>query len=151
MSAQRSSHTKQDPSSSDWSSCGSSIGGEPPVLVQMNAHDLTVVSLKDNANAIEAACKLDLGKGIFESNVSELDFCTNTLLFDIKNLKEWAKDESSPGVPLDMKLLRPKTRKDPLGTVLIIGSVALHIIMSLPSKYCVANSCIDPTTSQSIS
>lgn len=77
--------------------------------------------IKDNANAIEAACKLDLGKGIFESNTSELDFCTNTIIFDINNLKEWAKDESAPDVPFDMKVLRPKIRKDPLGTVLIIG------------------------------
>ena len=29
-------------------------------------------------------------------------------------------------MPLDIKLLRPKIRKDPLGTVLIIGSVVLQ-------------------------
>ena len=47
----------------------------------------------------------------------------NTIIFDIKNLKKWAKDEKSPDVPFDMMALRPKIRKDPLGTVLIIGSV----------------------------
>ena len=83
-----------------------------------------MVSIKDNAKAIEAACKLDLGKGVFESNLSELDFCTKTIIYDISNLEKWAKDEKSPDVPFDMKLLRPKIRKDPLGTVLIIGSVA---------------------------
>lgn len=68
---------------------------------------------------------LDLGKGVFESNLSEIDFCTNTIIYDINNLRKWAKDEGSPDVPLDMKVLRPKIRKDPLGTVLIVGSVAL--------------------------
>lgn len=86
---------------------------------------LTGFSLKDNANAIETACKLDLGKGIYESNLAELDFCTNTIIYDINNLGTWAKDEKSPDVPFDMMVLRPKIRKDPLGTVLIIGSVAL--------------------------
>lgn len=106
--------------------------------------------MKDNANAIEAACKLDLGKGIYESNLSELNFCTSTLIYDINNLEKWARDESSPDVPIDMMVLRPKIRKDPLGTVLILGSVALTT-MSRPSEYSVADSCIDPTTSQSIS
>ena len=91
---------------------------------------MTIYSLKDNANAIEAACKLDLGKGSFEANLAELDFCTNTIIYDINNLKKWAKDEKSPDVPLDMMILRPKIRKDPLGAVLIIGSVALHVILS---------------------
>ena len=86
--------------------------------------------MKDNANAIETACKLDLGKGVFESNLAELNFCTATLIYDINNLRKWAKDESSPDVPLDLKVLRPKIRKDPLGNVLIIGYVALKISMS---------------------
>ena len=86
---------------------------------------------------------------MFESNISELNFCTNTIIYDINNLEKWAKDESSPDVPFDMMALRPKIRKDPLGAVLIIGSVALNIAVSSPSKL-VADSCIDPTTSQSI-
>ncbi|CAD6567057.1 MAG: hypothetical protein ASARMPRED_000482 [Alectoria sarmentosa] len=77
--------------------------------------------LKDNAKAIETACKLDISKGVFESNISELNFCTNTIIYDINNLEKWAKDESSPDVPFDMMALRPKIRKDPLGAVLIIG------------------------------
>ena len=112
---------------------------------------LTVASLKDNANAIEAACKLDLGKGIFETNISELNFTTNNIIYNINNLEKWARDEGSPDVPLDMMVLRPKIRKDPLGTVLIIGSVALNIAMSWLSEYSVADSCVDPTISQSIS
>jgi len=79
--------------------------------------------LKDNANAIVAACKEDLGKGSFEANLGELDFCTNTIIYDCNNLQKWAKDESAPDIPLANQLLRPKIRKDPMGCVLIIGYV----------------------------
>ena len=75
------------------------------------------------------ACRLDLGKGIFEANLTELDFTCNNIIYIINHLRQWAKDEAAPDVPLDMKVLRPKIRKDPLGTVLIIGSVVLHIVM----------------------
>ena len=91
---------------------------------------------------------LDLGKGVFESYLSELDFCTTTILYDINNLEKWAKDESSPDVPLDMMVLRPKIRKDPLGTVLIIGFDTIYISRA---KWSVIDSCTDPTTSPSIS
>ena len=100
---------------------------------------LTGPSIKDNANAIEAACKLDLGKGVFETNLAEIDFCTNSIIYDINNLRKWAKDEKSPGVPLDMMMLQPKIRKDPLGAVLIIGSVALDPDIPSHSKCSVAN------------
>ena len=88
---------------------------------------------------------------MFESNLTELDFCTKTLIYDINNLENWAKDEKSPDVPFDMKILRPKIRKDPLGTVLIIGSVAPNTIMYWPSGSSVAHSCIGPIISLSIS
>jgi len=77
----------------------------------------------DNANALETACKQDLGKGKFEANIGELDFCTNTIIYICDNLKKWAKDEKAPDIPLANKLLSPKIRKDPLGCILIIGFV----------------------------
>ncbi|KAL6721377.1 Hexadecenal dehydrogenase [Lecanora helva] len=77
--------------------------------------------LIDNADAIAAACKQDLGKGKFETDLAELDFCTQTILFNCKHLEKWAKDETAPDIPLANKLLFPKIRKDPLGCVLIIG------------------------------
>ena len=82
---------------------------------------LTELRLKDNADAITLACKKDLGKGHFEVNLTELDFCTNTIIYVCDNLKKWAKDETAPDIPLANKLLFPKIRKDPLGCVLIIG------------------------------
>lgn len=77
--------------------------------------------LKDNSNAIAVACKKDLGKGEFETGVTELDWCTNDIILVNNNLKTWAKDETAPDIPLTNKLVSPKIRKDPLGAVLIIG------------------------------
>ena len=128
--ARPSSHTRRGRSNSDWSSCENSTGGEYCFTLPNQHESLTIASLKDNANAIETACKLDLGKGVFEANLAELNFCTTTIIYDINNLRKWAKDESSPDVPLDLKVLRPKIRKDPLGNVLIIGYVAPNISMS---------------------
>lgn len=87
---------------------------------------MTIGSLIDNTNALERACKQDLGKGKFEANVVELDFCTNTIIYICNNLKKWAKDERAPDIPLADKLLSPKIRKDPLGCVLIIGFAHHH-------------------------
>lgn len=77
--------------------------------------------LVDNADAIAQACKIDLGKGHFEANLMELDFCTNTCIYCCDNLDKWAKDETAADIQLANKLLFPKIRKDPLGCVLIIG------------------------------
>ena len=79
--------------------------------------------LVDNADAIAQACKIDLGKGHFEANLMELDFCTNTCIYCCDNLDKWAKDEPAADIQLANKLLFPKIRKDPLGCVLIIGYV----------------------------
>jgi beta-apo-4'-carotenal oxygenase len=45
----------------------------------------------------------------------------NDIIFMSNNLARFAKDESPPDVALTNKLFSPKIRKDPLGTVLIIG------------------------------
>ena len=82
---------------------------------------LTSPRLKDNADAITDACKQDIGKGKFEANVAELDFCLNTIIYVCDNLRRWAKDEKAQDIPFANKLLSPKIRKDPLGCVLIIG------------------------------
>lgn len=116
-------------STSGLCSYGSSIGGEciqshrpHRQLFQANC---IFTRLRDNEPAILEACKKDLGKGIFESIVTEVDWCANDIIFCCDNLAKWAKDESAADIPLSNKLLRPKIRKDPLGCVLIIGFVKL--------------------------
>ncbi|MCJ1462761.1 hypothetical protein MMC07_001364 [Pseudocyphellaria aurata] len=79
-------------------------------------------SMKDNEDALIAACQQDIGKGPFEAFVTEIDWCTNDILFVCKNLEKWAKDEKAPDIPLTMAALSPKIRKDPLGCVLVIGA-----------------------------
>jgi len=77
--------------------------------------------LTDNAAAIVEACKRDLGKSVFETYLTEIDWCRNDVLYVCKNLAKWAKDESAPDMTLPNRFLSPKIRKDPLGCVLIIG------------------------------
>ncbi|CAO1602891.1 Hexadecenal dehydrogenase [Xanthoria calcicola] len=78
--------------------------------------------IKDNEAAIVQACKEDLGKPVFETYLSEIDWCTNDIIFVTQNLQKWMKDEKAPDIPLANKLLSPKIRKDPLGAILIIGT-----------------------------
>ena len=79
--------------------------------------------LTDNEAAIVEACKQDLNKSVYETYISEIDWCRNDALFVCKNLEKWAKDESAPDIPLMNRLVSPKIRKDPLGCVLIVGYV----------------------------
>lgn len=79
--------------------------------------------LKDNEAALLEACKRDIGKGTFETMLTEISWCQNDIVFVCKNLAKWAKDERAPDMPLTNYLLSPTIRKDPLGCVLIIGYV----------------------------
>ncbi|KAF1950616.1 aldehyde dehydrogenase [Byssothecium circinans] len=79
-------------------------------------------ALKDNADLISEACKLDLGKPSTETYMGELGWCMNDCVFMQKNLARFAADESAPDIALTNKFFGPKIRKDPLGAVLIIGA-----------------------------
>ena len=81
--------------------------------------------MKDNEDAIAAACKKDLGKGGFETYLTETGWCTSDIVFVNNNLEKWMKDESAEDIPLTNKFLSPTIRKEPLGCVYIIGYVQL--------------------------
>ncbi|KAL8862588.1 MAG: hypothetical protein Q9178_001086 [Gyalolechia marmorata] len=87
--------------------------------------------IKDNEAAILQACKEDLGKPEFETFLTEIDWCTNDIVFVTQNLEKWAKDEKAPDIPLANKLLSPRIRKDPLGAVLIIGTYNFPVNLSI--------------------
>lgn len=87
--------------------------------------------LVDNTDAIIEACKKDLGKPIFETVLSELDWCKNDIVFTTKNLAKWMKDESAPDMALTNKLFSPRIKKDPLGTILVIGAYNFPVQLSL--------------------
>ena len=52
-------------------------------------------------------------------------------MFVTKNLEKWMKDESAPDIPLTNSLLNPRIRKEPLGTVLVIGAYNFPVQLSL--------------------
>ncbi|TVY20370.1 Beta-apo-4'-carotenal oxygenase [Lachnellula arida] len=87
--------------------------------------------LHDNIEALTEACKNDLGKPAFETGISEIDWCMNDIIFVTKNLEKWAKDESPPDMDLPNKLFSPRIRKEPLGTVLVIGAYNFPVQLSL--------------------
>lgn len=80
-------------------------------------------ALHDNKELVFAACKHDLNKSDMETYMGEYTFCLNDIVFLSKNLARWAKDEKAADIPLMNKLMNPRIRKDPLGTVLVIGYV----------------------------
>ena len=77
--------------------------------------------MKDNEELIAEACKKDIGKSQFETYLTEIGWCMNDIVFMSQNLARFAKDEAAPDIALTNKFFGPKIRKDPLGTVLIIG------------------------------
>ncbi|KAF2475341.1 aldehyde dehydrogenase [Lindgomyces ingoldianus] len=87
--------------------------------------------LSDNKDLIIEACKKDLGKPTFETYLTEVSWCMNDIVFMSKNVARFAKDESAQDIPLTNRLFAPKIRKDPLGTVLIIGAYNFPIQLSI--------------------
>ena len=80
--------------------------------------------LRDNEEALFEALRLDLGKPGFESYAGEVGWCQNDIIYVCDRLEKWAGDEKPADVPLLNAPLSPRIRKDPLGVVLVIGSVA---------------------------
>ncbi|KAG0645898.1 Beta-apo-4 -carotenal oxygenase [Hyphodiscus hymeniophilus] len=87
-------------------------------------------AIDDNKDALVEALRLDLGKPTFESFLSEIDWCKNDIVFVTKNLNKWMKDESAPDMPLTNSLLNPRIRKEPLGTILVIGAYNFPLQLS---------------------
>jgi beta-apo-4'-carotenal oxygenase len=82
-------------------------------------------SIKDHEEDIVRACALDLHKPRFETEIAEISWLLNDIVFTTRNLHKWVKDEKAQDIDLPYKFMRPKIRKDPLGCVLVIGYVLL--------------------------
>ncbi|KAF1809234.1 aldehyde dehydrogenase [Eremomyces bilateralis CBS 781.70] len=87
--------------------------------------------IKDNTDLLTEACKRDLGKPAYETYLSEVGWVMNDIVFMQNNLEKWAKDESPPDIPLMNKGLKPRIRKDPLGTTLVIGAYNFPVQLSI--------------------
>ncbi|KAH0566514.1 hypothetical protein GP486_000095 [Trichoglossum hirsutum] len=87
--------------------------------------------LKDYEAALVEACKLDLGKPSFETSTGEVMWCQNDIIFVCKNLKKWIADEKAPDIDVKHAMVNPRIRKEPLGTVLVIGAFNFPVQLSL--------------------
>ncbi|KAH9207563.1 Aldehyde/histidinol dehydrogenase [Leptodontidium sp. 2 PMI_412] len=88
-------------------------------------------AIDDHAPALLEACKLDLGKPVFETYVTEIDWCKNDIVFITRKLAGWMKDEKAPDISLINTVMNPRIRKEPLGTVLVIGAYNFPVQLSL--------------------
>lgn len=79
-------------------------------------------ALKDHEDEALEACKKDLGKPGNEAFITEIGWVYKDIFFALENLDKWAAAESVAEVETLFKiLLKPRVRKEPIGTVLIIG------------------------------
>lgn len=87
--------------------------------------------LKDEEPALLEALKLDIGKSAHEAYLTEIDWVLNDILFMTKNLERFMKDEKAEDTALTNLPLRPRIRKDPIGTVLVIGAYNFPLQLAL--------------------
>ncbi|KAI5286707.1 hypothetical protein KEM54_006575 [Ascosphaera aggregata] len=88
-------------------------------------------ALKDREEKFLAAAKKDLNKPAYETLLTEYLFVLNEIIFVCDNLKKWMKPEKLDDVDLTFSIMRPVARKDPLGTVLIIGAYNFPFLLTL--------------------
>jgi beta-apo-4'-carotenal oxygenase len=90
-------------------------------------------ALEDYKPQLLAALAQDLHKSDFEALLTEIDWLKKDCLFMLDNLEKYTKDEKlgSPDVPATFSMMKFRVRKEPLGTVLIIGPYNLPVQLLL--------------------
>ena len=89
--------------------------------------------VKDYENEFLAASKKDMGKPDMEVFMGETVFGKTDILHVLKHLDSWAKDEKDTSLPLTMFAMSAKVRKEPYGSVLIIGYVPSLLLATWPN------------------
>ncbi|RFU29923.1 hypothetical protein B7463_g6429, partial [Scytalidium lignicola] len=87
--------------------------------------------IADNQEVLVEALKSDLRKSEYESFLSEIIWCQNDIIFMSKNLAKFMKDEPAPHIAFTNSLLNPRIRKEPIGTILIIGAYNFPLQLSI--------------------
>lgn len=90
-------------------------------------------AVTDHTPQIEEAMRLDLRKSRYETVFTEIDWIRNNIMFMLKHLDSWTKEErlGSPFVPLHFKPNNVRIRKEPLGAALIIGTYNFPFMLSV--------------------
>lgn len=88
-------------------------------------------ALKDAEPALFEACQLDLGKGTYETYLTEVGWVLNDILFMVKNLARFMREEKAEDTSLTNMAMSPRIRKEPLGAVLVIGAYNFPLQLSL--------------------
>ena len=78
-------------------------------------------AIADHEKELLEACQRDLGKGVFEAMLSEINWVQNDIIFMTQHIEKWMKDEKPADIAFSNRLVSPRIRKDPLGVVLVIG------------------------------
>ncbi|KAI1081307.1 aldehyde dehydrogenase [Whalleya microplaca] len=85
----------------------------------------------DYTEKFQAALKQDLRKPPQDAILSEIGHAINDLNLALKKVKTWVKDDRDLDYPLTFSPLKPRIKKEPLGTVLIIGPYNFPMMLTL--------------------
>lgn len=97
--------------------------------------------LQDNQDAIAHAVAQDLGRSKFETVFAELMLTVKETVHAVNKIKFWAKNERvDRGLPWVFH--RPHIRKEPKGTVLVIGAWNYPIVSKAVFQSSAVDACI---------
>lgn len=87
--------------------------------------------ITDYSENFQAALKKDLNKAPHDALLSEIGHCIQDLNMILKTLKKWVKDDTDIEYTWMYTAVKPRIRKEPLGTVLIIGPYNFPMMLNL--------------------
>ncbi|KAI1380743.1 Aldehyde/histidinol dehydrogenase [Hypoxylon crocopeplum] len=87
--------------------------------------------LTDYTEKLQAALKQDLNKPPHDAILSEIHHLFQDLDLVLKKLKDWVKDDKNIEYPFTFSAMKPRIRKEPLGTVLIIGPYNFPLMLNI--------------------
>ncbi|KJA17586.1 hypothetical protein HYPSUDRAFT_192078 [Hypholoma sublateritium FD-334 SS-4] len=89
-----------------------------------------VYMLKDNMERFEAALLSDLNRPVLESRMLDIVPTVQEALAQLAGVEKWTRDEK-PAFSVNFFAMRPRVRKEPKGTVLIISPFNYPVWLTL--------------------
>ncbi|KAF4591814.1 aldehyde dehydrogenase 3B1 [Ophiocordyceps camponoti-floridani] len=87
--------------------------------------------LDDMRPVLIEALRRDMGKCAHEANLTEIDWVQVEAIGICDHLDDWASDESVVNLPFSFRLMKPRIRHEPLGTLLIIGAYNFPVMLGV--------------------